>query len=561
MRIFAGDFVKSMMERLGMKEGEAIESKLVTRRIAAAQKKVEERNYEIRKSLLDYDEVMDEQRKRVYRYRQNLLDGHSSRNMVLELIRGQIEQYVETFLDPLYGVETFATYAGKQLDCRLEPRDFVNMDMNMADTYARDQAELAAEVTVADIIEENLPEGMEEEWNWKALVNWSNTRLGTNYKDHQLQRMDRNDMQDEMIKKAHEKIKKADLSEGEPFLVSDYGLQVLCAWMRHKFGIETTADEFRDVEDINSVSESLYLRAEAEYGSKEAEYPVLAGISRFTAKQGEQIALDREGLVDWVKRRFHVELNLDDVRLNRDELKLQLVPLSRETGGAAEQKYELGKTKLAELFGNADADTTAALASGGNGTLDSLTQWLEGELNYKASKEDLSRMNREELGLAVDGAVDDRFHPEMRRMERQILLSIVDDAWKNHLLTMDHLRSSVGLKGYAQMDPKVEYKREGMRLFDKMWESVGERVTDLIFRMESFNEDFIRSTWVDGEARHDEAPQQMESDTEAQRAAQASNKDKEFKVETVRNADKRIGRNDPCPCGSGKKYKACHMRK
>ena len=54
--------------------------------------------------------------------------------------------------------------------------------------------------------------------------------------------------------------------------------------------------------------------------------------------------------------------------------------------------------------------------------------------------------------------MDDRFHPEMRRMERQVLLQIVDDAWKNHLLTMDHLRSSVGLKGYAQMDPKSHPK-------------------------------------------------------------------------------------------------------
>ena len=73
LRIFAGDFVKSMMERLGMKEGEAIESNLVTRRIAAAQKKVEEKNFEIRKNLLEYDEVMDEQRKRVYGYRQQIL--------------------------------------------------------------------------------------------------------------------------------------------------------------------------------------------------------------------------------------------------------------------------------------------------------------------------------------------------------------------------------------------------------------------------------------------------------------------------------------------------------
>jgi preprotein translocase subunit SecA len=566
MRIFAGDFVKSMMERLGMKEGEAIESKLVTRRIAAAQKKVEERNYEIRKSLLDYDEVMDEQRKRVYQYRQNLLDGHSSRKMVLELIRGQIEKYVETFLDPNYGVETFATYAGKQLDCKLEPRDFLNMDLQMADVYARDQAERAAEVTVDDIIEENLPESMEDEWNWKALVNWSNTTLNTNYKEHQLQRMDREELNQELIVKAHDKIKKADLSEGEPFLDADFGLQTMCAWMRHKFGIEITPDEFRDVEDLREVSDSLMKRAEDEYTAKESEYPVLAGISRFTASQGEQVALDREGMVDWIQRRFDVEMSVDDIRLKRDELKTQLVQFSRETGGAAEAKYQVAEEKLQSVFGSADADTTAAVACGGNGELESLAEYLGDELYYKTQKEDLARMNRTELALALDGAVDDRFHPEMRRMERQILLNIVDDAWKNHLLTMDHLRSSVGLKGYAQMDPKVEYKREGMRLFDTMWESVGERVTDLIFRMESFNEDFIRSTWVDGEAKQEDARSaaartQMESETDAQSAAEASNQSTETTVETIRNTTPRVGRNDPCPCGSGKKYKACHMRK
>ena len=201
MRIFAGDFVKSMMERLGMKEGEAIESNLVTRRIAAAQKKVEERNYEIRKSLLDYDEVMDEQRKRVYRYRQNLLDGHSSRSMILDLIRGQIDKFVDTFLDPNYGVDSFAAFAGSQLDCELESRDFINMDFDMASDYAHDQAERQAEVTVAEIVEENLPEGMEDEWNWKALVNWANTRQGANYQEHQLKKLDRDEMIDELIQK------------------------------------------------------------------------------------------------------------------------------------------------------------------------------------------------------------------------------------------------------------------------------------------------------------------------------------------------------------------------
>ena len=192
MRIFAGDFVKSMMERLGMQEGDAIESKLVTRRLEAAQKKVEERNYEIRKSLLDYDEVMDEQRKRVYRYRQNLLDGHSSRNMVLELVRGQINKFVDTFLDPNYGVESFAAYAGGQLDCQLEPRDFLNMDFNMASSLrARSGRTSGRSYGTAEIVEENLPEEMEDEWNWKALATWANTKQGGNYQEHQLKRLER----------------------------------------------------------------------------------------------------------------------------------------------------------------------------------------------------------------------------------------------------------------------------------------------------------------------------------------------------------------------------------
>ena len=566
MRIFAGDFVKSMMERLGMKEGEAIESSLVTRRIAAAQKKVEERNFEIRKSLLDYDEVMDEQRKRVYRYRQNLLDGHSSRKMILELIRGQIEKFVDTFLDPNYGAESFAAFAGGQLQCELEPSDFRNIDFSMAESYARGQAERAAEVIVADTIEENLPEGMEDEWNWKALANWANTKQGCNYQEHQLKRMQRDELETELIKKAHDRIAKVELSEGEAFLDADFGLRTLCGWMRHKFGIETTPDEFRDVEDRQFVADTLIARAEEAYNAKEAEYPVLAGISQFTAKQGAQVTLDREGLVEWIGRRFEVELAAEDVRMNRDELKDQLVQYSRKTGGAAEEKYRVAAEKLDELFGSVDEDTTAALASGGNGSLDALTDWLEGELNHHVQKEDISRMNRTELALTLDGAVDDRFHPEMRRMERQILLSIVDEAWKNHLLTMDHLRSSVGLKGYAQMDPKVEYKREGMRLFDSMWESIGERVTDLIFRMEAFNEDFIRSTWVDGQAGKSDTSTTKEMAREAaespsQKAAEQSNVATDSRPDPIRNDGPKIGRNDPCPCGSGKKYKACHMRK
>ena len=152
-------------------------------------------------------------------------------------------------------------------------------------------------------------------------------------------------------------------------------------------------------------------------------------------------------------------------------------------------------------------------------------------------------------------------------MERMVLLEIVDSAWKDHLLAMDYLRSAVGQRGMAQLDPKVEYKREGMRMFEGLWVSIGERVTDLVFRMEQMNEDFVSNTLVETSARHDDvsevqqAPQQQSDIGREQSEAIDNSGGKAPVVETIRNRDDKIGRNDPCPCGSGKKYKSCCLRK
>ena len=112
------------------------------------------------------------------------------------------------------------------------------------------------------------------------------------------------------------------------------------------------------------MTDTLSERAEAAYSLKEAEYPVLTGLSRFTLKQGAQVSLDREGLVEWVARRFGVELDVNDVRLNRDELKTQLVQYSQKTGDAAEEQYQNAESKLSELFGAADPGTTMARTLG-----------------------------------------------------------------------------------------------------------------------------------------------------------------------------------------------------
>jgi preprotein translocase subunit SecA len=145
-------------------------------------------------------------------------------------------------------------------------------------------------------------------------------------------------------------------------------------------------------------------------------------------------------------------------------------------------------------------------------------------------------------------------------MERSLVLQLLDTAWKEHLLAMDHLRQSVGLRGYAQVDPKVEYRREGMRIFEQMWEAIGDHVTDLVFRVEQLDERFVGSTWVDSQASHESlsgGPQGMESSDQQQAIQNSEN----AKIEPIRNRGEVVGRNDPCPCGSGKKYKQCCMRK
>jgi preprotein translocase subunit SecA len=287
----------------------------------------------------------------------------------------------------------------------------------------------------------------------------------------------------------------------------------------------------------------------------------MAGIYRYSSGEGQQARLDREGLVAWARDRFGTDLDIESLKSKqRDEIRAVLIEHSRQAQQKAETAIAEAQQRLNRMFGDSEAGHTARAAAGPNGQLDSLSSWLEQSFNYKLSSEEIGKLDREALEQRLLSAIDDRYRPEMRRMERMLLLQIVDTAWKDHLLVMDRLRSSVGLVGYAQVDPKVEYKREGMKLFEQMWNSIGDQSTGLIFRMEQLNEDFVGSTWVETAATHAEAPGATE---EFARSQQQTNTgaDVDAKPEPIRNRGSRVGRNDPCPCGSGKKYKNCCLRK
>jgi preprotein translocase subunit SecA len=565
MRIFAGPFVKRMLEMGGFKDDMPIESRMVSRRIDAAQKKREEYNFEIRKSLLEYDEVMDEQRKRVYRFRQRILDGVSCREVVQDMIRDQVERNLEACLAADFGRVSFAGYAGKQLSISLEPKQFRNASPEEAISVCLDEAERQAETDILGQIEENLSLAEEEsEWSWEALSHFANTRWNLGVRDRDLKAVGRDRVDEFLIDKARAAIQKIEIEGAEQMLDPEYGNKTIVMWAQAKFGVKITADEIKDLTN-DQITELVIERAIDTYREKEVNYPVMAGLYRFVqpAAGGATGRIDREGLVQWASRRFETEITVEDLRnKQRDEIRAFLVEKSRQTQAAAQQAVKSLHGKIDEL----SASGYVPLANA-NGAANSISDWFKQTIDFDLPLEKVENFDREELEQRLEAIVEDHYHPEFRRMERMVLLEIVDSAWKDHLLAMDYLRSAVGQRGMAQLDPKVEYKREGMRMFDGLWVSIGERVTDLVFRMEQMNESFVSHTLVETSARHDEVAQQPQPQTpretdigrEQSDAIDRSGRDT-AKVEPIRTRDNKVGRNDPCPCGSGKKYKACCLR-
>ena len=175
-------------------------------------------------------------------------------------------------------------------------------------------------------------------------------------------------------------------------------------------------------------------------------------------------------------------------------------------------------------------------------------------LNWsKRDRQDLDLDSlRDKLRAEVDNAYSaqkERNKPEqMRQLERMILLQMVDTHWKEHLLNMDHLKEGIGLRGYGQKNPLDEYKKEGYNLFLSMVETVKEQTVGTLMRVQIVQDDEVARL-------EEEQRRQREKELEMAKAAGAGTEDETPK--TVRRQDDKVGRNAPCPCGSGKKYKKC----
>ncbi|HZS42546.1 MAG TPA: preprotein translocase subunit SecA [Polyangia bacterium] len=429
LRIFGAERITGLMERLGMEEDVPIEHGLVNRAIENAQRKVEGHNFDIRKNLLDYDDVMNQQRKAIYSLRKQILEGRYQPTLT--------EAEIKKGKEPPPPPTSSGEWTIESLADKIKPRVAQIIDSFLAgvpkgpdgtvDPYRTDANAPAAEAQVLD------PEKL----------------------THELYR----------VFGAVVDVKK-DLGEREA-LVRKAATTAAASLIQQRERVLDLADEL--------ISTLVWTHCPEKAHADE---------------------WDLKALADGVKEQFNVVVNLDKVAI-----------LEREV--------------LAETIWD---------------QVHTFTQARETELGPLA----------------------------FFFFARHFYLEEIDSQWIDHLKSMDHLREGIGLRGYGQKDPKIEYKKEGYELFRQMMERISSSVAAKLYRV---------------------TLQRQVSDAAPQQKAAAEEKLPEFKhkerkmtlqhpgaspsgdgqaagepekQKTVRREQPKVGRNEPCPCGSGKKYKKCH---
>lgn len=554
MRLFAGDFVKRIMQMAGLNEGEPIVSPMVTRRVEGAQKKIEERHFDQRKNLLEYDEVMDEQRKRTYSWRQRILDGSDCRGQFIEMMDEQIVKMVKEFLGSRYRETTIASWAAQKLHLELDSSDLREMTKDQLATFLRSEADRQADALILEQLEVNLPddEELHDQWNWVAMAKWANQQYGLNLNDRDLKKVGRPELHEHLYEQALRSFERWELDDLDGLLDPAFEIKSLCGWAAHHFTLDLDADELAKMEP-QEIEELLQRLVRERYDEKEVSFPVSVGLSKFLSGDGQRgEKYNRESLARWASTRF--KRNFDPEQwsaMSSDQIEELMLETSADFLKARPDSRHV-EAKVLELL--PDSTNEAAVVTAEQAK--AVAEWASADIQWTVDVEKIQELKPSEARAQFLQGIEQAFRPELRQTERSILLEFIDTAWKDHLYFMGHLKQGVSFAGYAQKDPKTEYKREGRKAYNSMWERVAEQATQTIFRLEQESPAFVGSLWEVTATQHDIAPPddvasgEYESD-----GPEPGEPDKA--VDPIVNKHPKVGRNDPCPCGSGKKYKKC----
>ena len=540
MSIFAGDWTVKVLTWLGLQGDVAIENKRISKGIERAQKKVEERNFEIRKNLLDYDEVMDLQRKTFYKMRQNILEGKDLQGLVFRMIDDVLSEACEDYLKgegrpyvrrciAEWGRQTLQTPIRAEQIGSTDPDDQPQIESTLKQA-AKDEAQATIALTLGEYMMEDADP---KDWDLRGLSSWAMSRFSVTLSQSQLRKMDQETIEETLLAAACERIDALALVELGAMLDADFARNALAEWARAKFGLAIDNDDLP--RDADAARDWLGEKTQDLYHRREIEYPIEHILDMTVAEAGTENIYACADLATWVNRKYHVSKSADDYQ-------------GRSLAEIHAELIALAKTWI-------DDDKMAPYVRESLGSAPSAEQAVAFcEEQFQTTVEPGVFEKADDVLARITEVGHEFLRREMTALERFVLLQILDSSWKDHLLGMDHLKGAIGLRGFAEQDPKVAYKREGGTMFDDMFANVRDKITDMVFKVRLTHEAQVNNVYQVSDMRHDEMGgyERFARDSADQQAAAEPQKI----AQIVRNIP-RVGRNDPCPCGSGKKFKKC----
>ncbi|MEM6750060.1 MAG: preprotein translocase subunit SecA [Planctomycetota bacterium] len=489
MAMVLGEKTKAILSKLGMKEGDAIEHGMVSRSVERAQRKVEERNYQMRKTLLDYDEVMEHQRGSFYGTRQNVLEGKGVKELIFEYIEDAVYDAADTYLAPDYSAQEASAWVRGEMDLFVDPARIPLDDLDSTQQAVReaavDDAHSTIDLTLGEYMSDDLTA---EEWDLRGLSSWAMSRFGAHLTQSKLREMNPHEVAVQLQEAAETRIAAQDLAGLARFLEPKLGARAFADWAQQKFSAEVDPGTLAE-KSAEEAAQAVIDQAREAYAQRERAYPVEYAMAVFTSQvqHDQNVALD--WLFGWAKSRFGFDWTPDKFaqEVADQDLSAKLLEINNQ---------------LMDTGLDQEAEKAVAEAAGDPDKLRLIALERFGERRLGESKPEPD----EDPATWYRKAGTDALRVELSMLEADVLLRILDQAWKDHLYAMDQLRDSINLRGYAERDPRIEYKREGAAQFQEMQSSVRDRVTELIFRVRMSPQVRMGSVYGQGQASHPGTP-------------------------------------------------------
>ena len=588
MKMFAGRTTLNVLSRFGMKEGDAIEAPMLTRAVEKAQRKVEERNFQIRKTILDYDEPMEVQRRNFYGRRQPILEGRGIKDVVVAFLDEAVADAVATYLSPLHVPGAISQWVWEAFGITIDAERFKGKDRDaVLKTITTDAPEEASsQITVT--IGEYIPEDSDpSEWDRPGVIEWASKTYGATITDEVIESEGRSGVVKRIEIAALKRFRAIDLSPLEPLLKPGYGARDLIHWLGRMLGKPVAEDLLVGVIDPNEATSKLQQAVRSAYLDREIEYPIDFAIEfvNVNIQAFPEAALTQ--FCGWARGRYELNWNPQGLpSADPAELRRLLVEEAKTWDGS--RIRERVSRILATLQSAAGTSMGAS-----DGLAAAVDQWLQQTVFIRLTDAERAEMTSDPEAFLIQ-RLTRLLREELEQFERFVLLQILDQAWKDHLHSMDQMRDSISFRSFSQKDPRIEFKKESSRLFGEMLSNVRERVTDLVFKGKLSPQAMrpptpqIAPSVADAGALpatpakpNSPGPIAAVVPTQAQerdiaiaeragapagRSASALAASGTSLLTTPRSSSApeipgAIGRNEPCPCKSGKKYKQCCGKK